>query len=321
MEIELVNILRCPRCEGKLTIQEVKKIVDDNILTGSAKCIKCSTIFDIKDGILDILCSIDSVIASEIEHWDAFANGFKRHPACENLRDKLSLVVSDLLAKILDRHLQKKSSIVLFEIGCGTSETIYMLPPLAKEVTYIGIDVSIAMLSKASHKKKNCWKINLIRGDANKPLLREKAVDLVLSFGALHHLNLEESLNGISTSLREGGILLLFEPNKLNFFAKIGRQFIKNFFTEGEKPLSPFQLRTQALSYNLKLREEIGLFPVAQLYAYLVGLLDGSNSNMVSLIRTLDPVVFFVDSLLQRTSLSYPLSTSFLQVYKKGSAK
>jgi len=192
---------------------------------------------------------------------------------------------------------------------------------LAKEVTYVGVDVSMSMLLKASHRKKNGWKINLIRGDANKLLLKEEVADLVLSFGALHHLNPKEALNGIFASLKKGGILLLFEPNKLNFFAKIGRQFIQSFLTKGEKPLSPFQLRIEALSHNLKLKEEMGLFPIAKLYVYLVGILDSSNSSIVSLIRTLDPVVFFCDRLLRKTSLSYPLSADFIQVYKKDSLK
>lgn len=54
MEIELPNIFRCPKCEGKLTIQEAKK-VDDSVLAGSAKCIEYGTTFGIKDGIFDML--------------------------------------------------------------------------------------------------------------------------------------------------------------------------------------------------------------------------------------------------------------------------
>lgn len=317
MQVELVDIVCCSECGGKIALEKVEKKVNDNIVEGSIKCRDCGTIFEIRHGILDMLRKIDTELAHEIEHWNAFATGSKKHPAAEDLREKFSLLTYDLFARAIHRYLPRRDSVVVLEVGCGTSETIELMRLNAKKVIYIGVDVSTKMLLNASRRRRNDWTVNLIRGDANKNLLREGAADVAVSAAALHHLDLEEALRGISASLKEDGLLMLHEPNRLNFFARVGRRVIKDFYTKEEKPLSPVEVKKIAESCGLTFREQKGVSPVGQFYAYFVGLVSRSNPTLAKMIRAFDKTVVYTDDLLQKTPLSNILSAAFFQVYEK----
>jgi uncharacterized protein YbaR (Trm112 family) len=54
MKKELVNILCCPVCKKELEL-EVKEEDKDEIITGSFYCKKCDKIYEIKEGIPDLL--------------------------------------------------------------------------------------------------------------------------------------------------------------------------------------------------------------------------------------------------------------------------
>ncbi len=54
MKRDLMDILCCPLCKGelKLTVVEEK---EEEIITGSLKCEKCSEVYPIEDGIPNML--------------------------------------------------------------------------------------------------------------------------------------------------------------------------------------------------------------------------------------------------------------------------
>jgi len=317
MQVELVDMVWCSECGGKITLEKVEKKVNDNIVEGSMKCRDCGIIFEIKHGILDMLCEIDTELADEIEHWDAFAIGSKEHPAAQDLREKLSLLTYDLFVRAIHKYLPRKDSVVVLEVGCGTSETIDLMRLNEKKVIYIGVDVSMRMLLNASHRKRTDWKVNLIRGNANKNLLREDVIDVAVSFTALHHLDLEKALGRISANLKENGLFMLHEPNRVNIFARLGRRFIKGFFTKVEKPLFPVEVKKIAESCGLNLREQKGVSPIGQFYTYFVGILSRSNPTLVKMIRAFDKTVAYMDDFLQKTPLGNILAASFFQLYEK----
>ncbi len=54
MKKTLLDILCCPVCKGKLTLQTTKE-EHDEVVTGSLSCITCKTVYPVSEGIPDLL--------------------------------------------------------------------------------------------------------------------------------------------------------------------------------------------------------------------------------------------------------------------------
>ncbi len=53
MKRKLLDILRCPKCKGKLKLEVEKE--NDEIQEGTLFCKKCDITYDIKEGIPDMI--------------------------------------------------------------------------------------------------------------------------------------------------------------------------------------------------------------------------------------------------------------------------
>ncbi len=54
MKKELMDILCCPTCKGELDLK-IKKQEKKEVIIGSLTCKRCNTIYDIEDGIANLL--------------------------------------------------------------------------------------------------------------------------------------------------------------------------------------------------------------------------------------------------------------------------
>ena len=54
MKKDIIDILCCPTCKGDLELK-IKKEIKDDIIKGTFICKKCKTIYDIEDGIPNLL--------------------------------------------------------------------------------------------------------------------------------------------------------------------------------------------------------------------------------------------------------------------------
>jgi len=329
MQIGLVDILRCPECGGQLFLKHVRRKIDDNVVGGCIQCSECDKPFEIEKGIVDMLPAPDSALSYEMKYWDNIAIWPRGEPVlAQTLRENFLVRRYDCLGKILQSYLHKKDSLLLFELGCGTGDTIELMPLNAKKVTYVGIDLSIARLLIASQRKNTGWKINLIRGDGNKCLFRDN-VDVAVSIAALHHLNLEKALRAISASLKRDGFYMLLEPNRLNFLASLGHRFVKNcFYTEiysgalnKERALNPFEVKLLAQSFGLTLKERKGMSALSWPYVISAAIAGNSATTLAirvrGMLRALEKPVTIVDDFLREFPLTFASSSSFLQIYEK----
>ena len=73
------------------------------------------------------------------------------------------------------------------DVGCGTGLLLSFLRTRGCDVEYVGLDVSEAMLLKALGRADS--QTHLIQADGNNLPLRDRAVNTVFSFTAIHHLN------------------------------------------------------------------------------------------------------------------------------------
>jgi len=54
MKKELMDVLCCPTCKGSLTLS-IEEEEKDEVLTGKLICKDCNFVYDIKEGIPDLL--------------------------------------------------------------------------------------------------------------------------------------------------------------------------------------------------------------------------------------------------------------------------
>ncbi len=273
--------------------------------------------FSVINGILDLLPdSNDSNVLDEEEHWDKVADkgGMKIVPneyISERLVDDYNNAFKESIETAWQGTFPNHVNIV--DIGCGTGSAITYLHRLDfQKVDYIGIDVSIKIMRMRSAGGQNPgdnWNMRFIRASANKAIFEDNSLDIVFSASALHHLELATVIKWVSRSLKPNGLLILHEPNRNNFFAKIGRKLVHDFHTKSEKPLLPEQIKNLAYDHNLTLIYEKGLHYFTGSLQYLIGILRLPYPFTLCAYH----VSKFVDVLVTSPSRNY----SFVQVYKK----
>jgi len=258
----------------------------NEILLGETKCSNCCESFLIRKGILDLATKVDRILQDEVRHWDSAAKIKNWNLSDTEVSAKLRPRISELISGAIGGWGRRIEAVVL-EICCGEGTAIDLLPDVARKVHYIGIDISMGMLLKTGKRRRRNWKIDLIRADANRQILKDGAANLCFSFAALHHLDLDGAIRSISSTLSEGGILILYEPNKYNMLRLIGRNLIRSFYSAEEKSLSPFETRAIAKSLGMILCQEQGLYPVGLPFSFLIGYLKNRRPKLAEKLKTL----------------------------------
>lgn len=95
------------------------------------------------------------------------------------------------------------------EVGCGTGTFTALLAPRARHV--LAMDVSREMLARARSRCAAWPQVELAHADAHEWEPPPRALDLVVSIGALHHLDGEALLPRWAAALAPGGLLLILD--------------------------------------------------------------------------------------------------------------
>ena len=138
----------------------------------------------------------------------------------------------------------------VLDVGCGGGWSTHLLSQLSSLA--IGLDVSRALVATA---RGRAWpKADFIIADGNQIPFREKSIDLLVSVAALHHLETGRALREWRRVLAPGGRLLVFEPNRLNPLAAIGRRlFPFETHTPDERPFTPEELKRLLKQFDWEL--------------------------------------------------------------------
>jgi ubiquinone/menaquinone biosynthesis C-methylase UbiE len=268
-------------------------------------------------GILDLLpTTSDKRIIEEQEHWNNIAKK-GRNVILPNhfIKEKMVRDVIRNCEKIIRAHLNNdniRRSISIGEIGCGGGSAMTYLQILKfSPAEYYGADVSLDRLIQGlkSDSRPENWQINFIRSSANVQLFADGSLDIIFSAAALHHLDLDVTLDWISKSLKKGGIFILCEPSSKNPFASVGRRILKGFHTPGEKPLEPSEVQGLAEKNGLTMVYQKGEHFLTGPMEYLLGL----RNVPVILVKLIYYLTTIVDLIIRSPSYNY----DFIQAYKK----
>lgn len=170
MKQDALNLLCCPECGARLLFEETERL-DKELITGRFKCTKCSTEFEMADGIpmfvpLDLSQEVDQIKSSYGAKWnrvpdiyDEESEGTKHQH--EWYLDRYHWKDEEALAQFLQ---QKK---LILDAGCGLGRDIRRYAALQPEATVIGADLSEGA-KHANQKSKAYPNISVIRADLNK---------------------------------------------------------------------------------------------------------------------------------------------------------
>ena len=298
-----MSVILCPICNQPLS---------DGV--ESSVCNKGHE-FTISDNIIDLLPNMnDETIKEEQEHWDHYcledtasiANSYYKSKIIQDYDSTFYKYITDEWSDYPQR------SIHVAEIGCGPGSAIRYLTGINfAKVDYVGIDVSFQSMIRSRDlcKINPNWSVRFVRATANKAMFKNDTLDMVLSNSALHHLRVDDVINWVSKSLKSGGLFIMHEPSEKNPFAKLGRKFVRDFHTKGEKPLDPRKIEKIANENGLQLIHEKGLHFLSGPMMYCVEIL-----HFPPRLSTLSySVSNFIDRFINSPSWNY----SFVQIYRR----
>ncbi len=95
----------------------------------------------------------------------------------------------------------------VLEIGCGDGRGLVYLHQLCQPQQLIGLDLDANMLNRTQRTlNKQHIKATLIESSATQIALEDNSVDLVMSFGCVHHIpNWQVALTELKRVLKPGG--------------------------------------------------------------------------------------------------------------------
>ncbi|HEY9584326.1 MAG TPA: methyltransferase domain-containing protein [Candidatus Paceibacterota bacterium] len=191
---ELVNILKCPKCAGRLSAFSE----GSHILEGEALCQKCASRYQIREGILSLLEGQgikDELLLSEIKARDADA--FRYDGKFSQRFYKEVLPTKKALGETKGKNI--------IEYGSGTGRFTEIF---SKEADfYLATDFSLVSL-KITAKKIESVKVGLVLADSITLKTEESFFDAALSLQLIEHIptikQREVFFENIKSTLKSG---------------------------------------------------------------------------------------------------------------------
>jgi len=188
----LLDIIRCPKCKGKLDVKP-KEIINDEIKEGVLMC-TCGISYKILNYVPRFV-DTDEYVGSFSFEWDI-------HRTTQLDADKSSESEETLKVKT-GFDLRKLEGKLVLDVGCGMGRFMDIVQKYGGEV--VGVDLSYAVNAafKNIGLKKN---VHVIQADIFELPFDEYTFDFIYSIGVLHHTpNAENAFRQLPKLLKRGG--------------------------------------------------------------------------------------------------------------------
>ena len=185
-------------------------------------CSECGAPFRVEDGILDFIScgTMEEQNRAQIELQKALVPEYQKR-----YEPEYSKIYSRYWNKQFLSHLPKNSPSVL-DNGCGTGDLIRDIVPCGRVL--IGSDISKAMIKSARDSIGEKENITWVVSPSESLPFADSIFDVICFRGALHHMADEiSSLREAYRVLRNGGLLMLSEPNDDSIFLRVPRKIAK----------------------------------------------------------------------------------------------
>ncbi len=223
MKRSLLPSLRCVSCTGgRLTLQVTHESAVE-VRTGRLTCADCGSVFEIRDGILDVLDPSDDTIRKEIHGWIELAGPLEEHLVSQMAalpyfpQGPWPHTAPDFFQIFEIVDFAEKSVV---DIGAGRTWSSRFLATIGRAGEVVAVDVlktrflgletaEIFFHDDGSHFER-------IAGDIHNIPLVEGWADVVFSCAAIHHSSgIEALFREIWRILKPGGLFVFVsEPSK-----------------------------------------------------------------------------------------------------------
>ncbi len=234
-----LNILACPNCKGKLSINKTKQF--------HLKCSQCSQNFKFSAGIPLMFCQ-NNWNDNKIDVTKKINSFYEKNPFpnYEEIDSVYSLRIKaakGIFAKLLDEQIPYHAKVL--EVGCGTGQLGNFLAS-TKQRAVFSTDMCLNSLKLGNKFKieNNIKNINFFQMNLFKPIFKPESFDIVICNGVLHHTS--DPFLGfqtISKLVKKGGFIIIGLYNSYGRIWTYIRKFIFNISGNRLKFLDP-RLRT-----------------------------------------------------------------------------
>ncbi len=189
---EMLDLLACPRCGGRLR--------------RPLRCASCSVEYGAERGVPELRLDADARTETVREFYGQAP--FPGYPPRDSYRWLRSRAERSELARLLDQAIPGDARIA--EVGCGTGQMSLFLATADRLV--IGADLTRASLELAedARRRYGVERALFVETDLRSPGLRAGAFDVVYSSGVLHHTpDPRASFAAVARLLRPGGMVVV----------------------------------------------------------------------------------------------------------------
>lgn len=198
MNISLLDVLACPKCQGRLWVKAVWVL--ERVDEGDLYCEKCGASYPIRKGIPRFVKS-DGYVSSFSLEWARHArtqldsvSGLT--VARDTFKERTGFTPDDLTGKwVLD-------------VGCGIGR--YMEVAQEAGARIVGVDMSYSV-DQAYENVGKLPNVDIVQADILNLPFKQMAFDSVFSLGVLHHTsNCHEAFQNVARLPKSGGKLAVW---------------------------------------------------------------------------------------------------------------
>ena len=208
---EILKLLKCPKCNKKLSLN-VEKIENSEIIDGKLSC-NSGHDWVIREGVINFA----SMEQKAVNNWTEFYDQYDYEELDEKLLEetpKNIKTITDNAKKFIINSINDKDNEFILDIATGRGILFAeMLKHLKVESQIICTDLSFVVLKYARLKAKKInpeIKVNYIACDATNLPFNDNTIDTTVSLFGIENM-LELATYGIAEAkrvLKSGGVLL-----------------------------------------------------------------------------------------------------------------
>lgn len=207
MKIKLLEILACPKCGHDVNLEN--PVFDgQEVTSGSLKCVSCSALYNIHDGIPCMLLEQHLERSTQkgfTEQWEMKASGkFNiKHLYGADYNKWGNYITNKGMINADDDGWA-------MDAGCGSGDLSCSVAKQNRNTQVVGMDFQNAIYKNAALLKDNP-NLHFVHGDVMRTPFKKKSIKLLMSHGVLHHTaNTQKAFESISELVMDGGFMSLW---------------------------------------------------------------------------------------------------------------
>jgi len=238
MEEWLLEILRCPRCGGELTLQAVcQRAADGRVQEGCVACQRCDSAYPVR-------CGIVRFVPSE-RYVESFGLQWTRYRVEEAEEDRNTFVAKTGF------QLDELRGLTVLDAGCGAGRYSRVAAEAGARV--VAVDMSRAV-DQAARLCRDLANVQFIQADLLELPLAVGWADAAFSIGVLHHTSRPaEAFRQVARTVRPGGKLAVWVYRRNSWLQESVNTVLRGITT---------RTRPQRLESLAELGAAVGTVPV-----------------------------------------------------------